>query len=509
MIVHVARRGHSFKGAGLYYLHDKGASTTERVEWTHTHNLPTDDPDKALKWMAYTTQSSDRLKAEAGVAMTGRKVSAGCVYAFALSWHPEQKPEKEHMLNAAFTTLERLGLKEHEAVMVAHQDTDHPHVHVICNLISPKDGRTAVPSYDRLSLSKWAEEYEKEDGKIYCEERVKNNEQRREKAKEDRQLALVKHREEKLDCAVQVQELYNQSDSGKGFQAALNEAGFTLAQGDRRGFVIVDPYGKIHSLSRQLQGQRAQDIKARLSDIDHALLPQAKTVSEERQYFDRDKYEAEWQMKIEDAAIEQTKREAEAEKEAKAKKQKPSEEKSTQGAISQPERGVPAIEPKTETEPPEKDTIQLAREQSQKWDEIIRNDRETQLQRLALQNKLKGFYNRDEQVKKIEELERQIGANDNIFGRISGKLDKLQEALEAQKLNLASIDQRVNEQLEIFEAKAQKTNPTLQAELKSNVPEPEAKKRQWIEEEKASIHERVKHIRAKDHDLDKGHDLER
>jgi len=61
--------------------------------------------------------------------------------------------------------LEQLGLKDHEAVFVAHQETDHPHVHVICNLVNPNDGRTAVPSYDFLTHSKWAEAYEKEHGK--------------------------------------------------------------------------------------------------------------------------------------------------------------------------------------------------------------------------------------------------------------------------------------------------------------------------------------------------------
>ncbi len=43
MIPRIADRGHSFKGAGLYYLHDKKAKTKERVAWTHTHNVGTND----------------------------------------------------------------------------------------------------------------------------------------------------------------------------------------------------------------------------------------------------------------------------------------------------------------------------------------------------------------------------------------------------------------------------------------------------------------------------------
>ena len=40
MIAQIAARGTSFKGAGLYYLHDKKADTSERVAWTQTRNIP-------------------------------------------------------------------------------------------------------------------------------------------------------------------------------------------------------------------------------------------------------------------------------------------------------------------------------------------------------------------------------------------------------------------------------------------------------------------------------------
>ena len=288
----------------MYYLHDKEADTSERVAWTHTHNLATNDPEKAFRYMAWTAMSAEQLKAEAGVARTGRKATAGPVYSFSLAWHPEQRPEQEEMMRGAFDTLEGLGLMDHEAVMVAHRETEHPHVHVICNLVHPETGKRAVPSYDYLTLSKWAEEKEREDGKIYCDQRVQNNERRRQEAKKDRDLALVKHREEKAARAQEIETLYSASDSGKAFQAGLEEAGYTLAKGDKRGYVLVNDAGDIFSLSRQLKGQRAKDIKGRLSDIDQAVLPQAKTLSDERKHFYRDDYEANWQQGLVDGAIE-------------------------------------------------------------------------------------------------------------------------------------------------------------------------------------------------------------
>jgi len=62
-----------------------------------------------------------------------------------------------------------------------------------------------------------------------------------------------------------LQECWAVSDSRKAFEQALQERGYALARGDRRGFVAVDVYGEIYSLSRQL-GIKARDLKQRLGD---------------------------------------------------------------------------------------------------------------------------------------------------------------------------------------------------------------------------------------------------
>ena len=58
--------GRSFKGALLYYAHDKGALTDERVAFTHTENLPTNDPTLAAKVMAYTAMHNNELRIQSG-----------------------------------------------------------------------------------------------------------------------------------------------------------------------------------------------------------------------------------------------------------------------------------------------------------------------------------------------------------------------------------------------------------------------------------------------------------
>lgn len=181
----VAKKGTSFKGAGLYYLHDKNKATTQnRVAFTETVNLPTDDPQTALKVMAYTAMHQDQLKAASGQVVTGRKTKT-TVYSYSLSWHPSENPNQQEMLEAARETLEVLGLQEHEALLVAHNDTKHPHIHVIVNRVHPETGILDTHSCDQLRLSEWAEEYQKQRGQDdFTPQRTINNEKRRRKRRQ-------------------------------------------------------------------------------------------------------------------------------------------------------------------------------------------------------------------------------------------------------------------------------------------------------------------------------------
>ena len=61
---------------------------------------------------------------------------------------------------------------------MAHNDTAHPHVHVIANRVDLETGRAASSSNDRLRLSRWAEGWERRQGRIRCPARVSHNRER-------------------------------------------------------------------------------------------------------------------------------------------------------------------------------------------------------------------------------------------------------------------------------------------------------------------------------------------
>lgn len=183
MVPNLSKAGTSFKGAFAYYTHDKGRTDTgERLEWVSTRNLVTDDVARAERIMIATALDADRLKQEAGVRNTGRK-SAAHVQTLSLSWSPEERVSREEMERAADEAISRLGLEDHQAVVLAHNDTAHQHVHVIINRVNPADGRMATLSNSHRELDRWAHEYEQRRGRIVTPKRDEKF-QRREAARQ-------------------------------------------------------------------------------------------------------------------------------------------------------------------------------------------------------------------------------------------------------------------------------------------------------------------------------------
>lgn len=194
MNIEIARKGHSFKGAFAYYLHDKGAQTAERVAWTETRNFAQDDPGYAQSVMIATARQADALKQAAGVKATGRKATAGPVYAFSLSWHPDEAPQldRAEMVRAADAALKVLKAEHLQAVIVCHQDRAHPHVHVIVNRVHPDNGVMEGFSKDRDRLDAWADRYERERGQIVSQGRARKYDEQRRAAGQGLQASFAK-----------------------------------------------------------------------------------------------------------------------------------------------------------------------------------------------------------------------------------------------------------------------------------------------------------------------------
>lgn len=263
MVPVIAASGASFFGAFQYYCHDKRSQTSERVDWSQTVNMLTDCVAKAWKVMAYTAKHQSALKQASGQKATGAKMKKP-VFAFSLSWAPEQRPDKQTMMEAAKRSLDVLGLAEHQAIIVAHNDRAHRHVHVIANTIHPMTGIVAKLKHTKRQLSDFALDYEREGGKIYCQQREENQKQR-EAGKQTRYVDPV------------IAEAWKKSRNGQEFVAALEAKGYHLAQGRKR-VVVMDAHGKAHNPNRHIQGVKAAEVQKRLADLDMSRLPAAEPV---------------------------------------------------------------------------------------------------------------------------------------------------------------------------------------------------------------------------------------
>lgn len=172
MIVKIQKAGGSFRGLTAYLTEQK-----ERVAWTHSLNCANDDVPSIVHELYTTASQAEYLKAQAGVHAGGSVVDKPVKH-ISLNWHPDQQPTREEMIAAAEDFLNRMGWEEHQALLVAHNDKAHAHVHIELSRINPETGKVLNDAYERRRASDWALAYEREHGKVYCEDRLLNVEDR-------------------------------------------------------------------------------------------------------------------------------------------------------------------------------------------------------------------------------------------------------------------------------------------------------------------------------------------
>lgn len=175
MIPRLHKRGTSFEGVCRYILHDANKKTSDRVLWREAVNILS-APEDAWAEMTETARDQAVLKQRAGHDARGRK-NIRPVLHYTLSWALSDNPSPEHMKETALSSLKALKLDQHQALMAAHADKDHLHVHLVVNTIHPLTGMTAPLKYTKEALSRWAEAYEKQHG-IHVTQRIANNEAR-------------------------------------------------------------------------------------------------------------------------------------------------------------------------------------------------------------------------------------------------------------------------------------------------------------------------------------------
>ena len=172
--------GHSFKGLHQYLSHDVDANTSERVGWTETRGMGTDDPEVAWRVMVATAKMQNNLKREQGIK-PGPPPKDGPVMHVVLTFDNDEPSDRETMREAADEFLSQLGVDpakmraekkpkrrqfadEHQSVMYMHKDTDHTHLHLMINRVHPQTGLLLPSNNDQIKAQKWALDFSKRHG---------------------------------------------------------------------------------------------------------------------------------------------------------------------------------------------------------------------------------------------------------------------------------------------------------------------------------------------------------
>ena len=136
----------NFGALAQYLAKGRSGDEPERVAWSASRNLPTDDPEIAGKIMRATAAQNVRVKQP--------------VYHLALSFDPGDQVDRIAMERVADRVIAALELQGHQIVIVSHRDRGHPHMHLLVNRVHPETGLVWSRWQDRAVIQQVLREQE-------------------------------------------------------------------------------------------------------------------------------------------------------------------------------------------------------------------------------------------------------------------------------------------------------------------------------------------------------------
>ena len=259
-------KGGPTSGAQRLFDHINRTDTNERVEVKELRGVAAEDFQAAL------------LEMEA--AGSGSRTKRPFYHA-SMNTQATERLSDAQRYKAIDRLEEELGLTGQPRVVVVHEKkdrtkNDREHCHVVWLRVNTETMTAIRADHNFRKHEIVARELEREFG----HERVQGAHVERDgKPRPERtpSHAEMQQAERTKITPVAAREhitaLWRSTDSGASFQAALEQSGWTLARGDRRDFVVIDPKGATHSLARRVTGATAKDVRARMADVDMKRLP--------------------------------------------------------------------------------------------------------------------------------------------------------------------------------------------------------------------------------------------
>jgi len=248
-----------------------------RVDWKEAHHLASTDKEFVIRQMRDTASMSR---------------TQDPVYHYSISWDPDDHPDKEQMIETARRTLADLGLKDHQALIVAHNDHVYKHVHVLANRVHPETGIAWDRWMDYKKLETSLRSLERELGwkevpghHIQLEGQQKPkygqtlNRLEAEQVKRGQQPFFVHVREHAMED-------FRQAGSWKELHQRLAEKGLTIQRGSRgTGGKVTDgfEYANLSKIHRSFSMKNLEARFGRFQSLDQ--IHQSKNLSKAQKTF--------------------------------------------------------------------------------------------------------------------------------------------------------------------------------------------------------------------------------
>ena len=188
----------------------------------------------------------------------------------------------EQIAQAVDHLEERLGLHGQPRVVVVHRKKDREHIHVVWSRIEAESGNAISYSWNYRLHEQASRELEA----MFGHRRLENSRSSRGRAGPRRTAKDHELRQGERSgmmpsgVSTDITALWFASSNGAEFRRKLEEAGYTLARGDRRVFVVIDRNGGVHSLARRIDGADTNAVRNKLCDITLGELPSVSTARE-------------------------------------------------------------------------------------------------------------------------------------------------------------------------------------------------------------------------------------
>lgn len=184
---------------------------------------------------------------------------------FSVSFNPPkgEKVTYEQFLDAFERVEKKHGLADQPRAVVFHEKEGRRHAHVVWSRIDVMEMKAIKTGLYKKKCSEISKSLYIEHGWDMPQGFINKQE------RDPFQLSNVEWQKYKRDNGVDPKEIkllcqdaWKHSDNLNGFKYALEERNLFLAQGDKRGFVVLDHMGKVYSLPRY-GGIKKKDLESR------------------------------------------------------------------------------------------------------------------------------------------------------------------------------------------------------------------------------------------------------